>query len=338
MLLQRYDKDGGRRNNEGVGKTVRQKRRDQTVCVGVRKGPAGLWYEDVLGYTQAMDQQPNQPHIALPAATGDLGVLPGVRSLLQQTWVIYQQRYRLFLGILLVPLMLASVASLTIPTVKNDAVLFVSLALLSLLNFFFSVTGDIALLYAIRDREQGATFTRAYGDAFRNFGPLVWVAVLYACVVTGGSALFLIPGVFLSVTLGFSMYAAVNENLRGFAPLFRSRAYVRGRWSQVFLRILFLILLLIPIYIVLFLVQEFAGNAWVYDALNFLVSLFVIPFTTLYTYALYTAVKQLYERSGAPEPAVPHTSYRLLAIFGALVIVALFLLPFFLPPSTLPAI
>jgi hypothetical protein len=72
----------------------------------------------------------------------------------------------------------------------------------------------------------------------QNLLSLLWVSVLMMFVLVGGFALFIIPGIVLSLTLYFSQYALVIEDQKGMLALSRSRDLVRGRLSVVAVKLI----------------------------------------------------------------------------------------------------
>jgi hypothetical protein len=68
--------------------------------------------------------------------------------------------------------------------------------------------------------------------------PFALVSFLVGFVITGGFLLFLIPGIIFSVWFFFAYFVIFDDDTRGMSALLKSRAYVSGRWFDVFLRLI----------------------------------------------------------------------------------------------------
>ena len=66
------------------------------------------------------------------------------------------------------------------------------------------------------------------------FWPFLIVVLLQGLAVLGGLFLFALPGIWLSVVFGYSVFLAVEDGARGLDALAASHALVRGRWWAVF--------------------------------------------------------------------------------------------------------
>jgi hypothetical protein len=66
------------------------------------------------------------------------------------------------------------------------------------------------------------------------FWPFALVAVLQALAVLGGLALFVIPGIYLSVLFSYSILMLIEEDRRGLNALASSADLIKGHWWGVF--------------------------------------------------------------------------------------------------------
>ncbi len=278
-----------------------------------------------------MEQQPTmttQPHTntATPA-------LPGPMVLLRTAWRAYTAHPLRYGSIALLPALYALTVDLLARFVDdtNAITLGVAGVMLILVNILVNAFTEIALIATVRDPEHPLTMRAAFAFAARNFLPLILVALLYATVTLGGIALLVLPGIALGVSLSFAQFAAINEGHRGFAALFRSREYVAGRWSDVFVRGLFLAVIAIPFSILLTLLG--AGI----DALSpvdvgdlvqgVLTALVGLPVGVLYTAGIYRALRGMPVRATKPASLPLYVG---LVILGAVVLLFLLSSPIFL--------
>ena len=70
-----------------------------------------------------------------------------------------------------------------------------------------------------------------------------WIAILSFILILGGFFLFIIPGIIFSVWFTFVYFILVNEGVKGFQAILRSKEYVKGYWFSVLLRTFFTSLL-----------------------------------------------------------------------------------------------
>lgn len=73
--------------------------------------------------------------------------------------------------------------------------------------------------------------------AWSFFFPMIWISILMSLAVLGGLILFVIPGIWLAISLMFSRFFLIEDNLHGVQSLAASRALVKGRWWPVLWRL-----------------------------------------------------------------------------------------------------
>lgn len=81
-----------------------------------------------------------------------------------------------------------------------------------------------AFTYAMKD---GAKIKESFGYIFKNFWSFLWIMVLTGLAVIPGLTAFLVPGLFLAVIFSFSMFALMDEGLKGTKALMRSKEYIQ---------------------------------------------------------------------------------------------------------------
>ncbi len=69
--------------------------------------------------------------------------------------------------------------------------------------------------------------------------PILWIASLQVLVLFGAFLLFIIPGIYLAITLAFTQLVAVDQGLKGTKALAASHNLVKGHWFQVLWRVFF---------------------------------------------------------------------------------------------------
>ena len=215
------------------------------------------------------------------------GELAGIGDLLGRTWQVYKERMWTLMGVggaavllplfaLAVPLGLGYMVWQTMPDLK--AVILVVSMLVALVGaVWLGNWGMSAFLTAVADEQCG--IKEAFGQARPRILAHVWLGVLSGLIVTGAHLLLVIPGVIFTVWFFFAPFVFIDEDVRGMDALLKSKAYVRGRWFGVCLR-------LVAIWCLCVLVSSIpiAGQV---------LALFLIPFSFIYTFLLYKDLKAL---------------------------------------------
>jgi len=192
------------------------------------------------GGEPAAPQRPPRPRRERPAPKK---VLPDIGTLFSRSWTIFQQRFAILIGLYLLamvafiipPALLVGAAILA--GMAKGGVLFVTLGAIGVLTGLycgFSCFG--AFLFAVADNQ--LPFGEALEKGKSIALPLLWVGFLTGFIITGGSMLFIIPGIIFTVWFFFAQFILVSEGLRGMGSLLKSREYVRGEWFNVALRLL----------------------------------------------------------------------------------------------------
>lgn len=215
--------------------------------------------------------------------------LSGIGSLFRKTWEIYKKRFLTLILILLVSVVISVIPvgvfigaglllSEAYPSIKSailigGGVLGVTIASIALL------WGQGAFVFAVSNRSMG--IRDAYRRAWQKLWSFIWVLSLLGFVVTGGFLLFVIPGVIFAVWFAFAYFIFATEDQKGMDALIKSKEYVRGRWFDVFLR-----LVIISVIAVLLGAIPFIGPV---------LSILFIPFVMLFTYLVYEDLKGIKE-------------------------------------------
>ncbi len=71
-----------------------------------------------------------------------------------------------------------------------------------------------------------------------HFFPFLWVMILQSLAVFGGLLVFFLPGIWLSVLLGYALLVLVEDGTTGLNALLSSANLVKGRWWATFGRTL----------------------------------------------------------------------------------------------------
>lgn len=256
------------------------------------------------------------------AALSPLTTLPRASDLLKQAWNIYKQNFKKLIGItFILPIILAAVASVIVfalislagssngSFLKNfplgfygtsTAVVVAFIVLLCLLIFaaiIVQLVAQVALLYAIKERNQGIGIKEAYKKAWHKTHSYLWVSFLGGLAAFLGYIFFIIPGIILWVWFSLAIVIVVAEELKGTEAVLKSKEYVRGMWWAVFGRLVFLSVIFFVISfvvnIIFAIIFNIIGIPELSNITNTIVNFFLIPLMFAYFYVLYENLKSI---------------------------------------------
>lgn len=222
--------------------------------------------------------------------------LPSATVLLSQAWAIYKQKLNAFLGITAIPALAIAVMALAVFASGKffGPVIFAILSILSFAVFSISQTwGQIALLYAIKDRQEKIGVIEAYRRGWHKIFSYWWVSALTGLIILGGFLLLIVPGIIFTVWFSFALFVLITEDLRGAKALSKSKEYVRGNWSAVFWRLLFIWAIFLIIYLAPTLVFKFLEVPLGPDISKLVIGLFLTPLIMTYSFLLYGNLKAI---------------------------------------------
>jgi len=226
--------------------------------------------------------------------------LPSAPTLLKDAWNLYMRRFRLFFGIVLTAFVLISLGVTIIqklffpfplPFLVGGQYLVIFIILI--ISFIFvSTWAKLALLYAISN-EEIKHLKDAYLVSWQRILPFLGLSILIGIIIAGGFILFVIPGIIFLVWLCFSAFIFVEDKTSIFQSLNASREYARGKWWNIFIRIVFMILLLmlasILSSIIFFNILPIPFS--IAQILNVFLTVFLMPLAMSYFFFLYKSVR-----------------------------------------------
>lgn len=263
---------------------------------------------------------PDQENISASLALPDFG------DLLQKTFSIYELRLGTFIGIVIFPLIVGSLAFFLFLISLNYPLGILSLIILIPVVIITGVWSQVSLIFAIKDREEKIGIVESFKRGWSKLFSFFWVSILFSVIIMGGYLLFIIPGVIFSIWFSFSLYILVSENLKGMNALFRSKQLVSGYWVEVWLRF-FLIGLITSIpAIVLYAILGIIISPDVAEPIIRIISnLFITPFTFAFGFLLYENLKRMKAQIPFEEPKKGEKiKFILVGIVGLLLPVIIF--------------
>lgn len=100
---------------------------------------------------------------------------------------------------------------------------------------------SIQLIMALLNLEAGKPVlapAEAGKKAWSLFWPILLIGLLVGLIVFGTTLLFVLPGIYFGISLKFSQYSLIDQDLHGRKALAASRALVKGRWWGTFWRLI----------------------------------------------------------------------------------------------------
>jgi hypothetical protein len=237
----------------------------------------------------------------------------GPIALCKFAWNTFTKRWKLFLGIILVPIALYVIAVLLI-----GSTVYIGTAG-SILGFIVIIAAYVFFLAAMPATAQAmhrvtvdpgtpVSIKSQYRFGFSVFWSMLLLVIMIGFIIQGANLLLVIPGIFVAVSTILYMYTFVIDGKRNFAALTESYSLVRGRWWGVFGRFLFLALMALicaVIYLVVigivYLLQMLPDVIAVIigSILGLVLFTFGWTFGNAYMYRLYATLKAT---RGAPAP------------------------------------
>ncbi|WP_249010296.1 hypothetical protein [Conexibacter sp. DBS9H8] len=195
--------------------------------------------------TSAFSPSPAGP----PGVPGPLGVLATVRTAaglygadLGRLWQVMalvtvplQALVFALRAITLPPGSVLAQGTIDVPAVGGNGFLITSFlgSVIGALIFLVSIGAAYRILLGRHLHHPADIFTSINFALDRTFG-LLWVSILTGVVVLIGLFCFILPGIYLAITLAIAVPVLMAEDRRGLAALARSRELVRGRFWHVF--------------------------------------------------------------------------------------------------------
>ncbi len=162
---------------------------------------------------------------------------PKISESFKSTYQAYKESFG-FIGFVYLPLAILSVLGIFIPGVVGAVLLAVPGILSALVTpgFISAVSKDF-YPEAVSPYEK---LKMLYKDGLKYIVPVVWIGILTGLCVIFGVMLFVVPGIWLSFILGYSIYVLIFDNKKGVEALAYSYIYARNNFWFIFKRLILL--------------------------------------------------------------------------------------------------
>lgn len=219
----------------------------------------------------------------------------------------HKKTFFIYIGLVLI----LSLPSFLISTFYNPeeltggsvATLFVVQAISYILNLWVSngLTQSSANLYQKNSSEMSSDLKHSW----KRLLPAIGASILIGLAVLGGFFLLFIPAIIFGVWFSFSLQAVVLDSQSPVESMKTSKRLVKGRWWEVFWRLVAPILIIMAVYILIVMVLGVSTGIlsmfseqialWVSIILVYLfwgLSMLLIPVLTIYYVILYLNLKE----------------------------------------------
>jgi membrane-anchored glycerophosphoryl diester phosphodiesterase (GDPDase) len=215
------------------------------------------------------------------------GLRISARSLLRETFATTGPLYAPLLTINFPNLILSAINSLD--NLGSAGVVFYIIYSFVATPFLSGAT--IFYTYRSLTRNQ-VTVGQAFNQANRRFLHLILVYIMFVGLVFAGFIALIIPGLYVSYRLIFSLYATVIDNSSPLDSLSSSWELTKGRWWLVFRSsFLSIFVVSVPILLIVLLISS-TGNLLASKLAGNVLGFFTVPLMNVYLVLLYLRLRE----------------------------------------------
>ena len=194
------------------------------------------------------NQEHNHPVAETVAAESTIGA-PKALDLLKAGWEFAKTRRDLYLWYVVSLAVMSGLGSEGV--MSNEGILGLVLIIAILVTMIFVAINSWSVIYSVSQPNiSELNYKQTFGWASSNFFPLLWTSILSGLAVVFGLLLFVIPGIIVSIYFYFSLYAQAHGAKAGKAAIKQSYHDVKGRWWEVFKKLIGIGLYVLLVYIV----------------------------------------------------------------------------------------
>ena len=250
--------------------------------------------------------------------------LPKATALLSDAWRLYKSRWKTFLGIIVVSILLMIVSLLVFGTIVsiisfltasvvnspilNVIIFIISFIVLLSMMIIIQIWGQVALIYAIKDSAENIGIKESFKRGSHKIRPFFWVSVIAQFIIMGGFLFFIIPGIIFSIWFSLAIYIVITEDLKGMDAILKSREYIREYWWSVLWLLFFFFIFIFLVYIVsgivlsafAYIISIIFGFSLGLESFGMIVNLstriisFIFaPLTVIYSFFVYKGLKNV---------------------------------------------
>ncbi len=243
--------------------------------------------------------------------------LMGFRDLFLEAWEQYKRRGLTIVGVMLasglimliILFLLGLVTKMLFGGVEQAVAQAQHGHLTGLAAIVFALFFCLAMVFVLWSQsattaavvDEGLGVIDALKVGWQRLWAMGWILLLVSSIVIAGFLLFIVPGIFLSVTMAFALYPLYDEGLRGMDAVLASHYSVKGRWWTTFGKLLLIWLIAVVLELIPYIGQ--------------ILYLLFTPFLFLFMVALYRNLKE----TAHPLPSAATGRWWLMAGVGMIV-------------------
>jgi hypothetical protein len=222
--------------------------------------------------------------------------LSPIRETFRQTFDIFKSHLTLYLSISAVLAVLIVVWGILFPAPADgspaDVIPAESIPLFFLFIIIMALVGvvsQVMMVMLTMKRNENHSFSELLNSSYSKIGGLLWTDFLTGLVVFVGFLLLIVPGIYLMIATIFSSYIFLDQGIKGWPAIKKSREYVKGHWGSIAARLVALIVPCIIASIILSIPA--AGTPVLMSIFDGILNLFVMPFAVIYFTLIYEQIR-----------------------------------------------
>jgi len=167
-------------------------------------------------------------------------------ELIKQSFSLYRENSQLFIRymiLLFIPTAIITILGGLLEILVDApsglfTILYGIVGIASTLVAFWITLAFIRVVANAYAKKEGTPLRDQLNGATHLIWPAIWVSIISALAIIGGALLFIIPGIIFSIWFSFALYSVILDEQKGIEALKHSKSLVKGRWWQVFWRLL----------------------------------------------------------------------------------------------------
>jgi len=167
--------------------------------------------------------------------------MPGAWDIIKDTWTLFISTWKTSIKTSILLFYLGLVTFVTSVLTKFNGLFsivhFLALIAVGILSVWVSVR-IILTMFNLEAGKKPLPVDKESAKAWALFWPMLWVSFITGLAILGGTILFIIPGIYLAVSLYFTQLILIEKGTRGTQALGASRALVKGRWWATIWRLI----------------------------------------------------------------------------------------------------
>lgn len=222
--------------------------------------------------------------------------LISIEDLFAQSWDFYKsnlQKLSYIALLIIAPGIVSYLINEFVPEVDSTFYI-VLFFVLFIISAVLMITGEIVLISFIKEKNPNFNISQSFfNSGLKKFFSVLWLNIVVSLITIFGTILLIIPGIYWMIKYYFPKMVLIDQDKKGFQALAESSRLVKNYWFAVFGRIILIGFLLLTISIAIMTLAYFIGNDYVSSLLNWLLSIFMVPFSMIYIYRVYEDLKRI---------------------------------------------